>query len=98
MKIWPVATVALMLGCGASNPDNYGEYTTLLERGTSGRSVSRLRTALIEQGYLDHRLPLSDQFDSNLESAVKQFQVNNGMRPTGKVCGVGLDLIYGVGQ
>jgi murein L,D-transpeptidase YcbB/YkuD len=62
--------------------------STKLKKGASGPAVVSLRERLAIEGYLPPdamAVKKRDRFDTTLEKAVKAFQANHGLAPTGKV-------------
>jgi murein L,D-transpeptidase YcbB/YkuD len=60
------------------------------EKGSRGEKPFILRQRLIAEGYLDMQTiagPSADMFDAELANAVRAFQVNHGIAPTGKIDG-----------
>jgi murein L,D-transpeptidase YcbB/YkuD len=59
-----------------------------LKKGAKGAAVAALRERLAIEGYLPPdamAVKNPDRFDATLDKAVKAFQVNHGLAPTGKI-------------
>jgi murein L,D-transpeptidase YcbB/YkuD len=62
--------------------------TAKIKKGSKGAAVAALRERLAIEGYLPPdamAMKSPDKFDSTLEKAVKAFQANHGLAPTGKI-------------
>jgi L,D-transpeptidase YcbB len=70
--------------------------TGKLERGSKGEAVIALRHRLIAEGYLTMEaiaVERPKKFDGDVEQAVRAFQANHGLAPTGKIDRATLDAL-----
>ena len=70
---------------GASLPMSTGE---ILHAGDRHTNVAELRQRLLELGFIDGRVEDAEYFDSELESATREFQTMRGLRADG-IAGAG---------
>lgn len=66
----------------------------LIKQGASGPSVSALRKVLVLIGFLDKSMQYGEDYDTNLEVAIKKFQEANGIKPDGIVGRQSYDQLF----
>lgn len=73
--------VVLISLCAAAQADAE-EYRTL-KKGSEGKDVKRLKTAMYWLGYFNSKKNITDYYNENTAKRVKQLQANNGLEETG---------------
>ena len=81
MRIFCAGLMCVMLIslCGVGQAENY----RVLKKGSEGKDVMRLKTAMYWLGYFSNKKNLTDYYNENTAQRVKQLQAANGLEETG---------------